>query len=127
MVGYRRHPEIATLYEIKISGRIRFQIQAKLVIVVGDGYVVVEVLIIIRFAIIVQVMQTRYLVAPEHVNFPINNFQPQWLKETGGKPFPLQLLERFINATNNPYITRHRAHCCGCSILEEIKTTASNP
>ena len=28
---------------------------------------------------------------------------------------------------DNPYISRHRTHCGSCSVLEEIKTTASNP
>ena len=80
--------EVATFDEIKIARRVGAQVQAELVVMITDGNVIVEVLIKIRFAVLIEIVETRDLVATENINLFIHNLEAEWLKEPSGVTSP---------------------------------------
>ena len=96
-------------------------------VMVGDGNVIVEVLVEIRLAVLVEIVQARNLITPQYIHLAFNNFQAEWLKEAGGVPAPFQFLKFLIDAANNPHVPRDRTHRRCCAVFKKIKSTTTNP
>ena len=80
------------------------QIEDELVVVGRDDRVVVEVLVQVGLAVLVEVFQPGDLVAAGHVNFSLNDLQPERLEQTGGEALPGELLERLVDARDDPHV-----------------------
>ena len=81
-----------TFRKVEIAPGIRLQIEREFVVVRCHHDVVVEVLIKIRFAVVVQVMQARDLIAAQHINRVVHNLQAKRLKHSRGITPPGQFL-----------------------------------
>src|SRR5687767_8480121 len=80
--------QIAALREVKISGGICFKVHHKLMILLSDGDIVIEVLVEIRFAIAVQIVEAGDLITSQHIHLVLDDLQAERLKHAGGKSFP---------------------------------------
>src|SRR4029450_6022674 len=72
---------------IKVPRAIRLQIKGELVIVIRDYAVVVEVLVEVRLAVVVSIVETRDLIASQNVDLPVDHLATERLEESGGKAF----------------------------------------
>jgi hypothetical protein len=81
-----------------------------------------KALVKIRLAIAVHVVQSRDLIAPEHVDHAIDNPQSEWLIQSRGKPPPAQALQRFIEPAHDPHLTHDCANHA-IAIREKIVIT----
>ena len=80
--------KVAGFDEIEIALGINIEIKTVLLVMVADGDVVVKILAIIGFAIIVEIVEPRDLIATKHVNLAAYNLQPEWLKKARGVAAP---------------------------------------
>ena len=78
----------------------------------GGNAIAVEVFVVIRFAIVIEIVQDRDLVAAKDVNLVANDLQSERLKKPGGQTFPGQLLKFGIDAAHAPDITVRGANGC---------------
>ena len=62
-----------------------------------DG-IVVEVLVEVRLAVMVQVVQARDLITACHVHFPVDHLEAQRLEQARRIPAPRQLVEFIVEA-----------------------------
>lgn len=118
---------------IKIALGIGLETHGKLVNVVGDLAVVIEVFVEVGLAIIVCVVEHRNLVASDDIQSIVDDLDAQRLKQSGRKPLPLEPLETGVNPTDSPDIAVHGGndrvaigkkietadeHQCGVRIIE---------
>src|SRR5437868_4332594 len=113
---------LAALKKVEITGRISLETGGVTMTASSGETVVVEVFVVISLAVLVQVMQHRDLIAPEHVNKTTDNFQTERLIQPGRKTLPGQLLQFLVNTADPPDIAMDGADG-RVAILKEIVTT----
>src|SRR2546423_8061556 len=105
--------------EIEISGGIRFETSAVAMATACGNAIAVEVFVVISFAVIIEIVQDRDLVAAKNVDFILDDFQSERLKKSGGKTFPGELLQFGVDAADTPNIAMRGANG-GVAIRKEI-------
>ena len=115
------------LGKIKIALRIRLQIHRELVEMLSHLMVVVEALIKIHLAIIVDVVQPGDLVAATNVNRLVDNLQPERLEHPRRHAPPSEIALRQIKPLHNPHISLPSANRRAPVVLEKIKATEAHP
>src|SRR6185436_18641328 len=111
---------------IKIAPRVRRQVIAKRVIAGVNRAVVVEILVKIRLAVVIQIVQASDLIAASDVNLVLRNNKSQRLIKTRREAFPCQIFQLFVDARDDPNIAVERANR-RTSIGEEIQASGTNP
>src|SRR6185369_12471348 len=106
---------------IKVSLAIGLQSHGKLVEMLVDLMVVVEVLDEVSFAVAIQIPQPGDLVAAGHVDGFVHNLHAERLKQTGRDPLPDQLPEVAFNPAHRPYIAVPGADGGAPDVLEKIE------
>ena len=103
---------LGALGEIKIAARVCLEAGGVGVPATGGEQVVVEVLIKIGFAVGVEIMQPRDLVAPDDVTTAVDHLQAKRLKQAGRVAAPCNILERGIEAGQPPHVAVRGADEC---------------
>ena len=67
------------VHVIEVSPSVGFQAGHEMVRLRECLYQIAEVLVEIRFAVAIFVMQARDLVAAENINLVVDHFEPEWL------------------------------------------------
>ncbi len=67
-----------------------------------------EAVVAVSFAIVVEVLQPRDLIATEDINIAVEHLQPQWLEQPRGEAFPGQLLQCPVDSGHAPHIAVDR-------------------
>ena len=122
-----RVTEIAALREIKIAVRIHLQVMRELVVFLKRRDVVIEVLVEVRLAVVVQVVQARDLIAAEHIHFVLNDLQAERLEKSGGVTLPRHAVEFVVDVAEQPHVARHRANCRARAVRKKVDAAATNP
>ena len=91
--------------EVEPAGRVGVQVEAKRMEAAGQIPVVVEVLVEIRFPIIVIVVKACDLHVADRVDDIVDDFQAERFVQTRGEAFPLDLTEFIVDAGDDPHIT----------------------
>ena len=112
---------LGAFQKIEISGSICFETGAVAVAGPCRNAIAVKIFIVISFAIVVEIVQDRDLVAAKDVNLIANDFQSERLKKPGRETFPGQLLKFGIDAADAPDITVRGANGC-VPVRKEIVT-----
>ncbi len=73
MVRVARVAEVAALGEVEVALGIGFEVERELVVCGRVADVVVEVLVEVRLAVVVQIVQARDLIAAEDVDLVIDD------------------------------------------------------
>ena len=113
--------------KVKVARGVRLQVGGELVVVRRAAHVVVEVLVVVRLAVAVQIVQPRDLVAPEDVYFLPHDLQPERLEESRGDAPPFEFRERVVHAADRPHIAAPCADSRTLSVCEEIKSRRAHP
>ncbi len=77
--------------------------------VLPDFALVVETLVEVGFAVVVEVVQAGDLVAAEDVDLVVDNAQAEGLEETGGVALPLQRFQLVVDPGDPPDVAINRA------------------
>src|SRR2546423_10917991 len=101
---------IGAFEEIEISRAIGFQAGAVAMATACGNAIAVEVFVVISFAVVIEIVQDRDLIAAKDVDFILDDLQPERLKKSGGKTFPGELLQFGVDATDAPNIAMRRAN-----------------
>src|SRR6266536_564953 len=115
----------SALQKIKIPGRISFQTSAVTVSAASGETIVVEILVIIGFAISVQIVQDGNLIAAQHMDPIAHDLQTKRLIQPRGKPLPGEFLKLIIDAADAPDIAMGRADG-GVAIIKEVVATGEH-
>ena len=91
-------------------------------IVRRDNGVVVEILVGIGLAVVIHIPQPCDLVAAQHKNGVVDDFQTERLKQARGEPAPGQFLQRIIDAGNDVNVAVKRANR-RATVRKEIEST----
>ena len=78
-----------------------------------------DTLVIVRLIVAVEIVETGDLIAAEDVDLSIDDLHPERLMQTGGKAFPAELFEFFIDAAHEPDLAGHRRDG-GAAVFEEV-------
>src|SRR5688500_1735545 len=100
----RRPAATISFQQVQVAATVGLQASYIFVAVRSDLPFVVEVLIPVRFAVSVTIVQPRDLVATNDVDSAVHNLQTKGLEQTRGKTFPAQTLELFVDSRNQPNI-----------------------
>src|SRR5438034_2336185 len=87
---------------IEIPGWIGLKIEGELVKTRRGHHVVIEILIEIRLAITIEIVQARNLIAAKDIDLVVNDFQPQRLEKSRGVAFPDEVIKLVVDAGNDP-------------------------
>src|SRR2546423_1386141 len=90
------------------------------------GRIAVETFVEIGFAVAIEIMQTDDAIATSHIHQAIHNFQPQGFEESRCVPLPLELMERTVDARDDPYIAAP-GRDCRPAIRKEIEGAETHP
>ena len=107
---------------IEVAVGIGLQAHRELMEVVGNLMVAVDIFIIIRFAVGVEVMQADDLISAADVDLAVHHLQPQRLKQTGGDSAPCEFTVRLIETRDHPDIAIPGANRGGMSVRHEVET-----
>ena len=110
---------------IKTSVAIGLQSHGEFVEMLGDLVVAVEVLVEVDFVVAVQVVEPDDLIAAGDMNFFINDFEAERLKETGGDALPAEMISS--NAAHEPDFAQPGAHCGGIVVAEKVEAAKAHP
>ena len=131
--NHRRQRVTGSLHIVEVALLVGLQVHGELVEVLGDLGVVVEVLVEVGFTVVVQVDQASDLVAAEHVDPVVDDFQAQRLKQPGGDPLPGQLagcfarVERLAESRDDPDVTLPGADGCPRGVAEVVEASQPHP
>ena len=78
--------------EVEVAFLVSHQIKGKSMETTGQLPVIVEVLIVVGLAILVEIVEARDLVITDGVDLFIHDLKPEGLVNTAGKELPLQVL-----------------------------------
>ena len=112
--------------EVEVTLRVGLEVERELVEVRGDLNVVVEVLVEVGFAVFVEVVQERDLVATEDIDLLIDNLQAEAVEDTGGVAVPGDLAEFVVGELADPDVAAPGGEG-DATVLEEVDTTDANP
>ena len=119
-----RRLRIAVSFDIvKVSRAVRFQTRNVFVPVQRHVSIVVEVLVDIRFTVVIQISQTCDLVPTDNVDMVVDNLQPEWLKEACCESSPGEAIERRVDSVNQPDIAV-KITDSSAAILKEVVAAA---
>ena len=116
--------------KIKIAVLVGLQVKNELVETFGRSVTIAEVLVVTGFAVVVQIVVARELVAAGSVNDIVHNFQAERLIHSGSKAAPFEILQPVVDARNNPDVAVPGAERRAFAVGEEIqpaKTHATFP
>ena len=117
----------AGLDGVKVAGLVRVQIKHKLVEALRAGDLIVETLVMIGGAVVVEVVITRHLITAGSVNDVVDNLQPKRFKPAAGKTRPLEVLQVFgFQALNDPNVAIPCGECGTIAITEKIQSTKAH-
>src|ERR1051325_7348975 len=94
--------ESARIHIIEISVRVRFQARHVLMTAGRSVDAVKKILIIVRLAVVVLVVQHGDLIPAQHKYLAVAHAQAQRLEETGGKSSPGELAQLVVDAADQP-------------------------
>src|SRR4026208_2104627 len=89
---------------VEVPRPVSAEIHGKGVVARRDRNVIVEILVVVGLAVVVQIVQARDAVAAENMDEAIDDLEHQWLVQTSGEPPPLDFLQFGIKARHNPNI-----------------------
>ena len=107
--------------EIELSLRPGLQVEAEGMESAGELPVIVEVLVVVRLSIAVEVVVARDLVVRHRVDHIVHDSKPQGFVPTSSHSFPGELLQFLINTADDPDIAIPGAHCRPGGIAEKVK------
>ena len=116
----------AALQEVEVALRVRLQVEHELVEVRGDLDVVVEVLVEVGFAVLVEVVQDRDLVATEDVDLLVDDLQAEAVEDAGGVAAPGDLAELVVGELADPDVAAPGGEG-DASVLEEVDRADADP
>ena len=127
MVDPGRECVARRLGEVEVAVTIPIEIEGELVKVVCGEEVVVEVLIEVRFAIVVEVVQPRDLVAVQHVYGAVHDLGALGLVEPGGVAPPDELIEIGVHSVDDPDVAAPGGDHGAVFPLEEREVSGAHP
>ena len=108
--------------EIELSLRPGLQVEAEGMESAGELPVVVEVLVVIRLSVAVEVVVARDLVIGDGVDHIVHDGESQGFVPAGGDSFPGKFLQLLIDPTHDPDIPIPGAHRRPGGIAEKVET-----
>lgn len=74
--------------------------------------IIVEVLVEVGLAISVEINESGNLVATNHVDLVINNFQTEWLIQACSHALPDKFIQVFVQTGDRPHVTTPDGNGC---------------
>ena len=102
--GWNAQDTVDAVHEVEVSLRIGFETGDVIVAAGGCEISAGEVLIEVRFAVVVQIVQPRDLVAAEDVDLIVDDLHAQRLKQAGRKALPRDGVQVGVEAVQEPDI-----------------------
>ena len=110
-----------TLSVVEVPLRVGLEIHRELVKVRRDHAAVVEVFVIVRLVVAVQVVQSGDLIAAQHVHGTPDDAQSERLEEPRRVALPGDLRERAADSGDDPHVAVERRHRGTAGVGEEIE------
>ena len=105
----QRHPMQADgVHVIEVAARVCFEAGHEVVRLGKSLDQVAKVLVKVRLAVSILVVQPRDLVAAEHIDLIVGHFESERLIQTGRKAFPGQAAELALDAGDLPHVAVNR-------------------
>ena len=116
----------SALKEVEVALRVGLEVERELMEVRGDLDVVVEVLVEVGFAVLVEVVQQRDLVATEDVDLLVDDLQAEAVEDAGGVAMPADLAEFVVGELADPDVATPSGEG-DTAVLKEVDATDANP
>jgi hypothetical protein len=116
----------SALEEVEVTLRVGLQVEHELVEIRGDLDVVVEVLVEVGFAVLVEVVQECNLVATEDVDFLVDDLQAEAVEDAGSVAMPGDLAKFVVGELADPDVAAPGREG-DAAILEEVDAADANP
>ena len=121
MVGHDSRKGVAgALGVVEIAGGVGLEAHRKLMEMLGHLVIVVDRVVAVDLAVVVEVDKPHDPVAAADVDRPTDDFQPEWLKQPRGNPLPLQYPLRIEQPRHPPDVAVPRADGRGVAVAPEV-------
>ena len=111
---------------VEVALLVGVEIHDELVALQGEAGIVVEVLVEVGFAIVVEVVQAGELVAPYSVDLALDDPDSQRHLEAGGVAPPAELVEPVVDAGDDPDVAVPGGER-GAAVVEEVHRREAQP
>ena len=112
---------------VEIASGIGLEVHGEFMEVLGNLRVIVEILIMVSFAIAVQIPENGDLVAAQNIDGFIDDLEAERLEQTSCDSLPGELPGFCSQAVNQPHIAHPGAGSGAAAIGKEVKAAQAHP